>query len=114
MGEMRQMVDRFAVIFDMETHEAFENTDLLAGWSTDEIVEKILRVEDDESIEIVKALNEYHNIANKIILSGYPYDSNMIADVQAAYKQLDALLARGNPLRQILEIQMTEFGGAPQ
>ena len=111
IGRLQQVQERHAVVYDMEKCEVLKNTEILAGWSIEGILKRILGVVKVESKELEDALREYDQAVNKALQSGFPYNTDDNEHVHAAYKQLDMLLALDNPLRQVLEIQMVEFGG---
>jgi hypothetical protein len=112
LGSLRQVRERSTVVFDMEKHKLLDNTDILAGWSIDKIISSILRVKNTKSKETESALQEYHQAVDAANEIGFPYNDDVRSRIHAAYRQLNALLTPDNQLRQILKMQMVEFGGA--
>jgi len=101
------------VAYDMEKNTVLKGCDdkPLIGWSMDEILNYALKVENTESKVIEAALKDYRKAVDEALKLKPSKRGDSVDKVQKAYSKLDTILSAGNPLRQILKLQMVEFGG---
>jgi len=93
-----------ALVYDMDDLQEISchNEDYgFQGWTVDEILEKILEVNSSTSAGMLDELKKYDEA----------FDNNDEAAARKAYAVLDKMLSADNPLRKMLRIQMTQFGG---
>ncbi|WP_265416813.1 hypothetical protein [Alkalihalobacillus deserti] len=71
------------------------------GWTVEEILIDVMGLQETRSDTYIKVIREFEEALNK----------EDIASAKKAYEILDLMLHPRNPLKKILEIQLTTIGG---